>query len=274
MLANKKLDKELLKKHHHQEIIITGSRWFEALETFGIWLHIMAFILGIFALTGIAIDVDGHITHYLEMVTIVIVGLIILQHGLMPSAKRIILKSLLDEFWGEKEIATSLSVPTVIDTTTNFGNVKKAFNSRQIEATELKWTTVRWFPFKRVLTVRQSSPVTEKKWKKYAAKDGTLNTAFLPLYIIIDIKSNVIKFQGRVHILYVDELEIEEKRVVFTFHYKDRVARWTGVFPDFPLYGEWIWDSKLATKIKHENEGKRKQDKVNSKAVSKVFKEK
>ncbi len=269
----KKITKELLKTHRHQEIIITGSKLFAFLELFSVWLHIAALIIGILTIAGVVSDASSEAAHYLEIATIVVVALIIIQHALMPFAERIVLRALLDEFWGTNDIPTRFSIPTEIDINEHFGKVKKTNDIWQIEKTELKWVVARWVPFKKVLTVRQESPVTTKRFAKYAAEDGTLNTAFIPLYIIIDIKENIIKFQGRAHLMYTKDKNYPEKRITFNFHYVDRRAEWSGQFPEHPLFGEWLWDSDVAKNINKQNEGKRNTDKKNSKGVAKAFKE-
>ncbi len=273
MLSNKKLSKELLKKHRHQEIIVTGSRFFTALELLGFWLHILAFVIGIFTIFGVAINYMSDFTHYLEIITIFIVGLIIVQFLTFPFMERVYLRALLNDFWGENQIATSLMYPTEVDITNNFGTVTKNFESFQIETTKIQWTVVRWFPFKKVMSIQQVSPITSKRWKRYQDKDKTLNTAIIPSYIIIDRKQKMIKFNAKVDILYT-KYEFPEKRVVFAFNYKNKKAVWSGKFPEYPLYGEWIWDRKLADKIVKNNEGKKNEHKKNSKAVSKIVKSK
>ncbi len=273
MLSNKKLSKELLKEHKHQEIVVTGSRFFTLLELVGFWLHIIAFVIGVLTISGLAINYMSDLTHYLEIITMLIVGLIIVQYLTFPFMERVYLRALLNDFWGENQIATSLKYPLEVDIANNFGTVTKHYESFQIETTKIQWTVVRKFPLKKVMTIQQVSPVTSKRWKKYQDKDKTLNTAMIPSYIIIDRKQKTIKFNAGVNILYT-KYKFPEKRVVFAFSYKHKKAVWAGKFPEYPLYGEWIWDKKLADKIAKTNQGKKNEHKKNSKAVSKIVKKK
>lgn len=272
-----KLEKKFLKAHKHQEIVITGSPLFSILETIGVWLHIAAFIIGLATFFGFFSKETEHgeeVFRILEATTLIIVGLIILQFTITPFLERIMVKSLLKEFWGTNDIATSLKYATGVDTMTNFGVITSEVESLQLEKTKLDWNVVSLFPFKRVLTIQQTTPITTKRWSKYAATDGTFNTAIVPLYIIVDVKQHVIKFQGRINILFTRQKDIPEKRLMFTFHYKDKIAEWTGLFPQHPLYGEWLWDKEIANEIRKETSGKRNKALENNEAVKKLFNKK
>ncbi len=267
------LDKKFIKEHAHQEIIVTGSPVLRVLEMVGVWLHILAFVLGLFSIAGIFISHDSHATEYLEYVTLFVIALIIIQFAITPIIERTMLKVLLKEFWGTNEIATSFKYATDIDTFKNFGTVTKEVSSLQLEETQLDWKVVRWFPFKRVLTIQQCTPITTKRWSRYAANDGTLNIAIVPIYIIIDTHQKTIKFQGRLNVLFSRQKNIPEKRIMFTFHYRDKLASWSGLYPEHPMYGEWLWDNELADEIKSGTAGKRNQAMRNNKAVAEAFKE-
>ncbi len=268
----RKLDKKFINKHKHQEIVITGSHLIKILEHVGLVLHILAFVLGILTLTGMVGHASAEFKHMVELATLIVVALILIQFAFTPVLERLILKRLLKDFWGINEIATSLSYALEIDPFKNFGSVIKSEDSLQLETTRLGWTTVKLFPFKRVLTIQQSTPVTTKRWSRYAASDGTFNFGLIPIYIIIDMHQGVIKFQGRANILFSRQRDLPEKRILFTFHYKDKKAEWCGVAPEHPLFGEWIWDSGLAEQIKSGTSGKRNQALMNNQAVADVFK--
>ncbi len=267
----RKLEKKFIKRHQHQEIIITGSPLIRFFETVGLWLHILAFFLGFATLLGVFTHEASEFTHTLEIVTLIVIALIILQFALTPIIERFTVKRLLRDFWGTNEIATSLKYSRDIDPMKNFGTIIDEVVSLQLEETKLGWTTVRKFPWKRVLTIQQSTPITTKRWSRYASSEGTFNTAFVPIYIIVDVHQKVIKFQGRVNVLFTRHKNIAEKRIMFTFHYKDKVANWSGIFPEHPLYGEWIWDKTISQKIKEDTTGKRNQALRNNKAVANVF---
>ncbi len=268
----RKLEKKFIKRHKHQETIITGSPWIRFFETVGLWLHILAFFLGFATLLGVFTHEESEFTHTLEIITLVVIALIILQFAATPIIERVVVRALLKDFWGINEIATSLKYSRDIDPMKNFGTIIDEEVSLQLEETRLGWTTVRRFPWKRVLTIQQSTPITTKRWSRYAASDGTFNTAFVPIYIIVDVHQKVIKFQGRVNVLFTRHKNIAEKRIMFTFHYRDKVANWSGIFPDHPLYGEWIWDKTISQKIKEDTVGKRNQALRNNKAVADAFK--
>ncbi len=265
----RKLEKKFIKNHSHQEIIITGSKSMVVLETIGLWLHMAALFTGVLTLIGTL----GHseFARILELITVVIVALIVAQYILTPIIERYVLKKLLKDFWGTNEIATSMSYPTEVDPIKNFGAVISAVESVQLEETKLEWQTVRYFPFKKVLTIQQCTPVTTKRWSRYASSDGTLNVAIIPLYIIIDTHQKTIKLQGRMNVLFTRQKSIPEKRIMFTFHYKEKLASWSGVAPDHPFFGEWIWDPTIAHKVKSKTDGVRNQDAMNNKVVMDIF---
>ncbi len=267
----RKLEKKFIRNHSHQEIIITGSRAMIILEMIGLWLHILALFLGSFTLFGFLLNEGSELTHIMEIITLVVVALIVLQFVLTPIIERIVLKRLLKDFWGTTEIATSMKYATEIDPVKNFGAVVSAVDSVQLEETKLEWQTVRYFPWKRVLTIQQCTPITTKRWSRYASSDGTLNVAIVPLYIIIDVHQKVIKLQGRMNVLFTRQKNIPEKRIMFTFHYEDKLATWSGVAPDHPFYGEWIWDPSIAEKIKDRTAGLKNQAAMNNKVVMDIF---
>ncbi len=270
-VVKKKLDKEFFSLNKHQEILFVGSRLFTILETIGIWLHVIAFAAGILAITGLAEGFEKA-AHVLEILTLVIVGLIIVQFILIPIIKKIYLKKLLKDFWGDTKIATSLKYPLEIDTLSKFGTITKSADSMQLENTRIKWHVGSWFPFKKVLTIQQWSKVTSSGWKKYKAIDGTFNQVIVPIYMIVDVKSKAIKFQGRANILYVKKnVEIPEKRVSFSFNYVDKIANWSGIFPEHPMYGEWIWDSELSEKLESKVGAKKNLQIKTNKEVEKAF---
>ncbi len=267
----RKLDKKFVNKHKHQEIIITGSHAVKILEDIGLILHIAAFILGLLTISGMVGHAGDKYKHVVELATLIVVALILIQFALTPIIERMVLKRLLKDFWGTTDIATSMSYPLEVDPFKNFGSVVKSEDSLQLETTRLGWTTVKLFPFKRVLTIQQSTPVTTKRWSRYAASDGTFNFGLIPIYIIIDVSQSVIKFQGRANILFSRQKDLPEKRILFTFYYKDKKAEWSGIAPEHPLYGEWIWDTQLAEEIKKGSEGKRNQALMNNQAVAEAF---
>ncbi len=277
------LDKKFIKEHSHQEIIVTGSPLLKLLETIGVWLHIVAFILGLVSVAGLIAGsaTEGeashggiaNATHIVEYATLFVVALIIIQFAITPFIERAMLKYLLKEFWGTNEIATSFKYATDIDTLKNFGTVVNEVTSLQLEETKLDWRVIRWFPFKRVLTIQQCTPITTKRWSRYAANDGTLNVAIIPIYIIIDVHQKTVKFQGRANILFSRQKNIPEKRIMFTFHYKDKTASWSGIFPEHPMYGEWLWDNNIADEIRSGTAGKKNQAMRNNKAVAAAFRE-
>lgn len=278
----RKLDKKFIRSHAHQEIIITGSALFKTLELIGIWLHIIAFVVGFISVVGVlsgSILGHGneeleHIKTGFEITTLVVIALILLQFAVTPILEKIVLKNILKDFWGTNEIATSMKYPTDIDPITNFGTILSEVDSVQLEETRISWTVSRYIPFKQVLTIQQCTPITTKRWSKYASTDGTFNTVVVPLYIIIDLKQKSVKLQGRSNVLFTRQKEIPEKRIMFTFHYKERVAEWSGLFPDHPLYGEWIWDSEVTKEIKLNTAGEKNQAIKNNQAVAEAFKRK
>ncbi len=267
----RKLEKKFIKDHSHQEIIITGSKAMNFLEVVSFWLHLLALVLGIMSFFGFLLSEGSSLTHYIEIATLIIITLIIIQFVMTPIIERRVLRYLLKDFWGTTEIATSMKYATEIDPVKNFGSVTSAVESVQLEETKLEWQTVRLFPIKRVLTIQQCTPVTTKRWSRYASSDGTLNVAIVPLYIIIDVHQKVIKLQGRMNILFTRQKNIAEKRIMFTFHYKDKLASWSGIAPDHPFFGEWIWDKTISEKVKSQTKGVKNRAAMNNQIVSDIF---
>lgn len=264
---NKELSKKVVKHNKHQEIVFIGSKFFDIIEHISFWLHITALVLGILTVTGLASGFE-HFTHYMEIATLVVISLIIAEFLFVPSLEKLIMRKMLKDLWGTNDIPTTIRFPTAVDPSKDFGTVKDYFESTQIEETSIEW--IRVHPLaRRRLAICQKSPVTNRKFKKYADENGDLNYYFVPIYIIVDLERKIIKFQGKINFVNdIDKNELPEMRLTFNFDLVNKKVTWSGIFPGMPAYGEWIWNKRIATELKNSSDKAKKQ----SKAVKKEFK--
>ncbi|NQX83282.1 MAG: hypothetical protein HRS50_01020 [Mycoplasmataceae bacterium] len=232
------VNKELIKNNKIQEITIIGSVISSVVKKIGLILHILAFVFGIMAIAGIVTDQSITIRHVLEIITVIIIGLIILQHTIEPIIKKQIVKKILSKFWGTNKVETIISAPTLIKWKGGgFGMVKSQKDIMQTENITIKWVRKNIFS-KKLLSVSTNIPAI-KKWKKISNKDGDIIAYFIPKYVIVDLTRKILKINA---VLTIEGVEDEvEREFLFIFDIENKKATWSGVFPSHPFYGEWIW---------------------------------
>lgn len=219
-MINKKIINE------KQDILIIGSYWYKILEMLAILLHVTVLILSFLSITEILTVSNENINHGLEISTFIVIVLIIIQTFLvMPITKRRYIKKNLKSFWGTNLITTKVNIPLKIKANADlYGKILEHEETIRHELIKVKWKS------KRLLT---SNINIEIKYQKSYIK-------FLINYIIIDVKNEKIRIDAKL-------LDLKSKKIIlhrdfiFTFYIDKKIAHWSGIFPQHPLFGEWIW---------------------------------
>lgn len=221
-----------------QNITIVGSKFFKLIKLFGLVLHIAAFIFGLSAIIAIDIDASHTIQETLEILTLIIVGLIIIVHFLEPLIIKKLIEIMLSSFWGENKIETITFNPKEIGLNKNgISKIKSHENIKQNENIKVYWAKKNLFK-KRTLVISKDSNL-EKNWKESDDKEKDL--ILIPKYIIIDLNSKKIRMIGRYKVLNDED---KNMFVLFSFDILAKKAKWSGLMPEYPLYGEWVWKDK------------------------------
>lgn len=232
--------------HAAQDIEIIGAKGWDLAEKFGVILHIAAFVLGILTLLGIAFN--AKIEHSLEITTLVVIGLILLQALVKPIIKKIFLHNNLAEIWGDSRIKNTTYT---IDGTTITKNYKHSIKAKEEMITEenihLGWYKKKWY--KRQKFVFQIFD-----------ENNEILISFLPRIIIIDMELKHIKLSGYMTFPGDSENRTRESNIEFKLGKRGqrvlRNAKWYGNFPDYPVYGKFTWTDK---KVKLSEKGKERR---------------
>lgn len=242
-MNSNKLDK-------HQYITIVGSKWFKLLKEFGLFLHIAAFVFGLLSLSSIFFNYSNEIQHILEIVTIVVVGLIIVIHSAEPFIKRIILRKLLNPFFGENSVDVKILSPWRIKDkrrlpalalakgiSINNLTVKMFWKRKGLFDKHLKYTMI--FPdalYKQMEILTGVKADEDKEKHEYSE-------TYKPSFIICDIKEKKIHMDVKFTVFNKKKEEINGLRK-YAFDYKNKIVNWSGQLPNAPVFGEWSWDTK------------------------------
>lgn len=262
-----KEEKNKISKHtKEQSITITNSKIFDFLEVFSVFLHIVAFVLGIVTLTGIIILGENAETaqHDIEIITIVIVGLIIFLYFIDPLIKKIAIKNALNSFWGTNKVNTIIIAPKNVvfkpSELGQYGYIKDKTESHQTEKITVGWVKSK-YKMKTTLGFVMEIPITKetKKWSERTDNNETINY-MMPKHILLDLKTRVLMMSA---ILINDSVsgEYDDTVIEVKFNLKKLNMKWTGSFPEHPFYGEWEWVPKSSLdKFKHRKNVEKDQE--------------
>ncbi|BDU67677.1 MAG: hypothetical protein TYPL_3300 [Candidatus Tyloplasma litorale] len=240
-IDNKILRKKYINSGQYQDILIVGSRVFDTLRNIGFILHVLAFIMGILTLTDIILGGNSRSMEILEIVTLIIIGLIILEHVLFPFSERLWTRYLLRNFWGVNKISTKIISPKIVLLNETFSKVHDEEIKTQVETISINWIKLHKFSLSKIFVI-QSKMNVPNEWKSMANENKEMFKIFIPNYLIVDLKRKEIKYHS---VLRLSNLDLPyHKEFVFTFNYDKNEATWSGIFPSNPMYGEWEWNFK------------------------------
>ncbi|BDV03535.1 MAG: hypothetical protein HPPSJP_2560 [Candidatus Hepatoplasma scabrum] len=214
------------KIHEKQDILIVGSNWYKILEFFATLLHIAVLILSFLSITEILTVSNENITNNLEIATFsVIIAIIIQSFIIIPITKRRYIKNSLNSFWGANLITTKINIPLRIEADEDlYGKILEHKETIRHELIKINWKN------KRLLNSKIN---VEIRYDKSFVK-------FIINYIIIDAKSKKIRIDAKLLDLNQKEV-ILHRDFIFTFYINKKIAHWSGIFPQHPLFGEWVW---------------------------------
>lgn len=244
-MLNKKRARQIKHINNAQDIDLMGSKAWDIAEKVGVILHMVAFVLGTLSLIDIAINEESK--HILEIVTLVVVGIILLQAFLKPLFKRIFLHNNLYELWGESRIKNNTY--TINDTSIT-KDYKHSIIIKDKMITEenifLGWYREKWYKNNKFV------------FQVFDENDNVL-ISILPRFIILDLELGLIKMTGYMTFPGTNDNKSRETNIEFNFdapHRRvEKVAKWYGNFPEYPVFGEFTWTKKsvkLTKKAKEE----------------------
>lgn len=237
-------NKDLERIEHHQEIIIVGTKWVELLKFLSFVAHILALLLTFIAMIGIATTNSLKLQHILEIATIAIVGLIVLEYIAKPYIKRLTVSRYLKDLTGRRIVKTKSNVPLEIDTNNDLASVSKENILKKNEEIEIGWMNLPFESKRLVITLKMEA---DARRKRFADEDGYFTRFIAPVYIIVDARRGLIKLKSRYNIKTDDQEG--ERELMITINYRTKEITWSGIFPLFPIYGEWSWDEDVTQEI-------------------------
>lgn len=209
-----------------QDVLIVGSYLYKILEFSAMLLHFAVLILSFLSITEILTLSNENINHGLEIATFVVIIFIIIDTFIViPITKRRFIKKNLKTFWGTNLITTKVNVPLRIEADKDlYGKIIEHEETIRHELIKINWKSHRWL---------KSNINVEIKYEDTYVK-------FIINYIIIDLKSNKIRIDAKLLNLKNEEIVLN-RDFIFTFYIDKKIAHWSGIFPQHPLFGEWIW---------------------------------
>ncbi len=201
-------------------------------------MHIIALISGIFVITGI-VEKSEVIKFYSEIFTLIVLFLIVFIHFLKPLLVRIYIKRYLHNFWGSNIVSSKICVVNEI-------KIKSGWNSEiitpqeifHLEMNEISWDKSNPFDWKLKLSIE----VLERSHKIEENEENFLS--FFIYNVLINVKENNV----RLSTLVVNSKDDDHIEKIFYINFKrnDNKAVWSGMYPEFPFYGEWNWANKTS----------------------------
>lgn len=252
LIKNEDLNKKQVKSGRHQEILIIDSWLMDVLYVLGIIFRIGGFLMGILTVTELIISpkLEGRLASLdfvIQVVTLLFVGLLIIESILTPLIRRNTLRKKLKNFWGESEVEATIKTAAKSGFTDNNSKVKMEFVMQHIQNNKIGWIKMDALSLRRPFAVK-SKYKASGKWKKFADDNGKIEEIFVPKHIIIDNRTNEIKCYSTLWLRGVD-LD-ERKEFIFTFNLDKNYVQWSGLYPANPMYGHWTWsDAELTEQL-------------------------
>ncbi len=215
---------------YDQEIMVIGTKFFERLERFNVFIHILAILLIVVSLIVSETSIVEYMKIILDTLTLVVIFLILIIYFINPVIKKFIIMSMLGNFWGTVQVETRISHSTIINPAEGkIDEQKDFFNKERV-----------WIGFERYgfLNLRKRLKAktyfeTNPEFVSWADDNGVVDVNIRPLQIIVDLKEKYIKF--------ISKTDINNSGAVIVFHTRDRIVKWSGILPDNPFFGEWKW---------------------------------
>lgn len=223
-MKNKKLGK--------QDIIIKYSLLYKFMQRFLIFLHFLLVLFTILVLIGVAFKFEHQIELTIDIITFFIIFLILILIATEPILKRHFIKKIFGKFWGEHLIETKLMRPKTLKIEEHqiFTRIVEVDSYIQNENINIRWKN-KYSPFSDLwVTVELKND--EGIYFKYD---------FVIDFIIVNSYSKKLTISAKL----MDEKTkiIQKKPFIWNFDSKRERARWSGLLPGHPNYGEWIWAS-------------------------------
>lgn len=236
---NRRFNRRLKNSTEHQEVVIINSIFFRSIEIISYILHVLAFILGVSTLIGIAI-IGTFGEHILELITLIVVFIIIM----LPVLKNFVIKRFIrksfDDIWGKNKLQFVIKLPKNIQFIENDMNLMALHGevTSFLEFNDDIWVKIGWdsdvWKLNRKLAIR------------FEIRPGV--TLKLNInYIMIDVLNRTIKINSMPPIVEDKVLSEEQAKILteqdFTLQVvsKEKKLIWSGNFPNYPFYGEWRW---------------------------------
>jgi len=189
-------------------------------------------------IAGIVENLNDKIQFIFEIFTIVLLFFIIFLHFLKPIILKIYIKRYLHNFWGSNIITSKIFI--IDDIVLEPGWNSEIVNPKiitNIELNEIGWNKSNIFNWKLKLNIEVLKRTSEEQ-----IIEGTEYLDFYIFNILINIKENNIRLSS---LMMNAEDDNQDKLFYIDFKRNDNKALWSGSYPEFPFYGEWIWEKKV-----------------------------
>ncbi|BDV02446.1 MAG: hypothetical protein HPAVJP_3350 [Candidatus Hepatoplasma vulgare] len=220
------------KKLGKQDIIVKYSPIYKFMQRLLVFLHFLLAVFTILVLIGVVFKFQDLIEIIIESITFVIIVLILAIIIAEPIIKRHFIKKIFGKFWGDHLIETKLMRPKTfkIDENQIFGRIVEVDSYIQNENIQIRW--------KKRFSIFSDLWVSVELQNE---KGNHFKYDFIIDFIIVNLDSKRLTISAK---LMDEKTNIIQKRpFIWNFDLKRERARWSGLLPGHPNYGEWIWSS-------------------------------
>ncbi len=213
--------------------------WF--LEFFSILLHISLVVFTIVALilTFEHTNVSEQILLAIEITGVVLVLLIVLNYFSVPIVKRIYIKNYFKPFWGNLIVNTKIFIPQKININERdfLADIESFQKMGSVSNINIGWMSKN--PYRSHLEI-----IIANQQKVTTALDNNFDKLFFDIsHINIDTHEKIIVLEAKIIIYKSDtrQFEFTDRSCFMKIDQKNKIAKWSGVMPEHPLYGSWEW---------------------------------
>lgn len=233
------------KKHksNKQNIIVSHSKLYHFIEKSLLFFHIFLLVITIVTFLGFLVNFPHDVELAFEIITVLLIFTVVLLAMLQPIIIKYYVRKILGPFWGEHIIETKIFRLTKLERAPEsiFTSIKEADVAIAEERINIRWKNGLFSSNK----LHMNAEISGENGKIFKFK-------FLIKFIIVNIGEGRIVLNAKLK--NTDTDEIENRSFLLNFNPNKQRALWSGLLPNHPNFGEWVWESISKEEEIEENE--------------------
>lgn len=204
------------------QVVLFNSKLNFYMKQLLFWMHSLVILLTLIIVIEFEIN---HTQKAVAVFTFIFIILIIIIDISYFAVKYFLVKDFLSEFWGEKKVDAKII------------KFSKNANDEQV-----------FLRMKDKDIIEEKNATAQIYWEKnWFFKPGIIIELFLEqrtqmvvkcLDVYYDIDQKILIINGIVYDKNIDMYSF----LVFNINHEDKIVKWSGMLPDFPFYGEWMYN--------------------------------